>query len=609
MNRYLPELFTLPFIIGTVYFLILVITRFVRWFLGLSKIDKIRVWKGLRTRKTWQSVKDSVREGLLHRSIFKVNPRLGYMHMSLAFGWFLLIVIGHIETMWVEGSVHFPIYNSIFHRYFYTEHPSSFTGQFFATLMDFILLFVLSGVFLAFLKRFSSSVFGMQRSTKLKSGDRIALISLWFIFPLRFLAESITAGYYHNGGVVSQSAGKLLASGFDLEKIIYPSWTAYSLAIGFFLIALPNSRYMHIPAEIFYIFLRNYGVKLKRRINSYTNVQVFSCSRCGICLDACQMNVAGIRTQSVYMLKNIRNHNLTDDVLFNCLLCGRCQQTCPVGIELNDLRITQRIESTRQYNSSYDYLREGKIEKSKVIYFAGCMTHLTPGIKELMKKIFDVAGIQYWFMDEEKAPCCGRPLMQAGQFDAAEKLIHNNRQKILGSGADTLVVSCPICYKVFYEDYALPNIKVVHHSEFILDLIEKGKIEAANENKRMIYHDPCELGRGSNIYDQPREVLRRYGRLVPIAEEKENSLCCGGSLSNINIPMEKRDVIMNYALDSYKEYDPDMLVTSCPLCKKTFARGNKLEVKDIAEVVAENLSDVSRHNDKKSVHSSKAQLV
>ena len=113
---------------------------------------------------------------------------------------------------------------------------------------------------------------------------------------------------------------------------------------------------MHIPAEILFIFLRNYGIRLKKRENTFSRVQVFSCSRCGICLDVCQLNKANIHTQSVYVLKSIRNENLSDEVLFNCLLCGKCQQVCPVGIELSDLRITQRIESTLQYNSSYSYL-------------------------------------------------------------------------------------------------------------------------------------------------------------------------------------------------------------------------------------------------------------
>jgi Fe-S oxidoreductase len=590
----LPEIYTWPFIIGVIYFLIIITIRFVRWIIGLSKIDKIRIWKGLRTKITLVSFKESFFEGLLHRRIFRSNKVLGYMHMSLAFGWFLLILVGHFETIAYKGSLSFPFYLPIFFRYYVDGSSIYPLSHVFATVMDLLLLFVLSGVGLAYYKRFNSKLFGLKKVTRLKSGDRIALISLWFIFPLRLFAESFSAGVHHNGGIITQSLGNLFSIIPQLVLVSQVTWFAYSFALGFFFIALPNSRYMHIPAEILYIFLRNYGVKLKRRVNTYSLVQVYSCSRCGICLDVCQMNYAKIRTQSVYVLKNIRNKDLTDEVLFNCMLCGKCQQVCPVGIELNDLRITQRIETTLQYNSSYSYLEKGEVKAAEVIYFAGCMTHLTPSIKKSMQQIMKYTGVDFWFMDEHKSPCCGRPLMQAGQYDAAEKLIINNQQKIVESGAKRLIVSCPICYKTFKEDYNLPDIEVMHHSEYLLELSDSGLIPKANEYSHSIYHDPCELGRGSGIYNQPRQLLSNYTSLLKIKDEGENSLCCGGSLSNIKIQMKERDAITNSALDEYLSYKPDYLVTACPLCKKTFARGNKLPVLDIAEVVANAIAQKSK---------------
>jgi Fe-S oxidoreductase len=580
------DYFYIPFIAGVIYFLAIVVIRFTRWILGLSKIDKIRIWKGLFTKKTLISMKQAFLEGLIHRSIFKKNKVLGYMHMSLAFGWFLLIIIGHFETMAYTKSFHFPFETSIFYRYFVTEKAEFFGAHTFSFVMDFILLFILSGVVLAYFKRIRSKIFGMRKTTKLKIGDRLALGSLWLIFPLRFLAETFTAGVYHNGSFISNSVGKFFASFMPVESLMNPMWISYSFALGLFMVFLPMSRYMHIPTEILFIFIKNYGVKLKKRANTYSRIQVYSCSRCGICLDTCQLNGADIKTtQSVYVLKHIRNRSLTDEVLFNCLLCGKCQQVCPVGVEINDLRITQRIETTLQYNSAYDYLKDGKPKKSDVIYFAGCMTHLTPAIKKSMINIFEYANIDYWFLDEEKAPCCGRPLMQAGQYDAAEKLIVNNQKLISDSGAKTLVVSCPICYKVFREDYRLVNIEVKQHSEYILELVNQNKLPIEKSTERIIYHDPCELGRGSGIYDQPRELLSKYSNLIPINEEKEESLCCGGSLANIKIQMSERKQITDKAIDIYAVYNPEYLVTSCPLCKKTFAKSNKINVVDIAEII------------------------
>ena len=586
------DYFYYPFLLGSLYLFAVVAWRFVKWFAGLSKIDKIRVRKGLLTKKTWDSIVESVREGLLHFKMFRVNKLLGYMHMSLAFGWFLLIVVGHVETSLYYHSSFFPFHHSIFFRYYVTE-PTDYVGHvFFEYAMEFLLLFVLSGVMLAYFKRFRSKSFGMKKTTRMRYGDHIALTALWLIFPLRFLCETFNAGIYGNGSPFFNGIGQFFASFINLETFKNPLWFSYSLALGVFFVAMPYTRYMHIPAEINFIFLRNWGVKLKKRVNTYTMAEVYSCSRCGVCIDACQLNHAGIKnSQSVYVLKNIRNKNLTDEVLFNCLLCGKCQEVCPVGIDVNDLRITQRIETTLQYNSSYDYLnlKESEAKKTDIVYFAGCMTHLTPAIKQSMLKILKLSGDNFWFMDENKAPCCGRPLMLAGQFDAAQKLIDNNQKLILASGAKTLVVSCPICYKVFKEDYMMPDVDVKMHTEYILNLVEKGRIKLKQSTQTAVYHDPCELGRGSGMYELPRELLKKSVTLKPMENEREKAYCCGGSLANMKISMDERSVISEQAMREFSTYKPDFVVTSCPLCKKTFAKTDILTVKDIAEVVVENL--------------------
>jgi Fe-S oxidoreductase len=586
--------FIWPFTIGLLFiscFLIIIIGI---WISSLSRIDKSRIIHGIFTFKSWLAIREIFMESLLHRKIFRKNPILGYMHMSLALGWFLLIVVGHIEACIHYQTFSVPAYKAIFFRYLVTEQSNTISGKFLSASMDLLLLFILSGVLLAYFKRLNSRLFGMKKTTQLKVGDRIALIALWLIFPLRFLAESVSAGIHHNGSLISQPTGQMLASITTIQSFETPLWWAYSGALGLFFFALPVSRYMHIPVEVVLIFLRNYGIKVQKRIGGYSRIQVYSCSRCGICLDSCQMSHANIKdTQSVYVLKHIRNKNLTDEKLFNCLLCGRCEPDCPVGLELNNLRITQRIESTKEYNSSYEYLKNDRITVSpenEVIYFAGCMTHLTPSIIKSMKEIFAAAKVKYWFLDEDKTACCGRPLIQIGQYESANKLIEHNRNQILNSGVKKLVVSCPICYKVFKEDYALPGILVMHHSEFLLELFADKRLPVFKLPLRVVYHDPCELGRGSGIYHQPRLLLDEYVKLVSTKTEKEKAYCCGGSLANIKIQMNERNKIRDWALESYLNYNPDALVTSCPLCKKTFAKSNKVNTYDISEIIFMSLS-------------------
>ncbi len=580
-------LVSLPFFIGLIYLVLAFLYRSVKWIKGLSKFDKLRLMQSMISRRLFNSIREIFLESLLHRKIFRKNRVLGYMHMSLAFGWFLLIIVGHVETMIADQSLLVSFHKAVFFRFYNTNKDFQLT-KFFAFAMDFLLLFVLSGLVLAMLKRFKKKVFGLRRTTKLKSGDRIALTSLWLIFPLRLLAESNTVAIYHNGGFLTSGVGHLMSYLVNPDVLYIALWMAYSMALGFFFVFLPNSRYMHIPTEVVLIFLRNAGIKHKKQNDTYTDVQVYSCSRCGLCLDRCQLSVAGIDdSQSVYLLKNIRNNNLSDEKLFNCLMCGKCQIDCPVGIETINLRITQRIESTRQYNSSYEYLKTYESPKADVIYFAGCMTHLTPGIITAMKQIFALSGQNVWFMDEDKAPCCGRPLILAGQYEAAKKLIENNTQMILDSGASTLVVSCPICYRVFKEDYTWHNVKVVFHSEYIQDLISTEILPIHKSELKMVYHDPCELGRGMGMYEQPRELLKLVGNVISLNEEKENAYCCGGSLGNIKIKANQTHLLRDQALSEFKALNPDILVTTCPKCKKTFASGRKIKVMDIAEIVVD----------------------
>jgi Fe-S oxidoreductase len=192
-------------------------------------------------------------------------------------------------------------------------------------------------------------------------------------------------------------------------------------------------------------------------------------------------------------------------------------------------------------------------------------------------------------MDEDKTACCGRPLMQVGQFEAAQKLIEYNRERIVNSGAKKLIVSCPICYKVFNEDYAMPGISVQHHSEYLLELMANNRLPVKKLPLRVVYHDPCELGRGSGIYHQPRLLLDEYVELIALKNEKSAAYCCGGSLANIKIQMNERNQIRDKAINDYLSYQPDMLATACPLCKKTFAKSSEIKVYDIAEIVYEAL--------------------
>ena len=206
-----------------------------------------------------------------------------------------------------------------------------------------------------------------------------------------------------------------------------------------------------------------------------------------------------------------------------------------------------------------------------------------------MSAIFEAAGEEVWWADREGGVCCGRPLKLAGETDSARKMMKYNADLFRKHGITTLVTSCPICLKVFREDYDLPGIEILHHSEYILRLIRAGRLSLEHGAMRFTYHDPCELGRGSGIYDEPRRVIEAVGTLLEPAHTREDALCCGSSVGNTVISDGDQVRIATSVADELTATGADAIVTACPLCKKALVRGTTTEVCDLAEIVAKRI--------------------
>lgn len=603
--------FVIPFVIGTIFLFGVIVYKYVIWFLALSKEQRAMIGSGFFTMKTLHGIGSVIKESLLHVSIFKHNTLLGYMHSSLAFGWFLLIVVGSIEVASVIGSGS-PLYVHIFFKYFHPEAAVG-TALFFAHFMDFLLLYVLTGVALAWYKRMKKRSMGMRKRTHHTLGDRVALSTLWLIFPIRLLAESVTSGINNSGGFMTGTIGRFLNNTIpSLYEFEMPVWWAYSIVLCLFFMAMPFSRYMHIFTEIPHIFLKYWNVKPQLTASKGDNFQVHSCSRCGICIDPCQLqselNVNTI--QAVYFLRGRRYGNMTTESIDNCLMCGRCETKCPVGIDINTLRLSARhsVHGGTLAESRYSYFgvinKQAAVESEdrilnkvnantpKVGYFAGCMTLLSPAIIDSMTKIFNKSGDNVWFADKDGGVCCGRPLRLSGDIEASQKMVDFNRELFLRADIKTLVTSCPICLKTFKEDYDLESlgIEVLHHTQYIERKINNGSLIVEQSGETVTYHDPCELGRGLKIYDEPREVLAKVSHLTECSENREHALCCGHSLANNRLLQVDKNKISSNVVNRFKETNAKILVTACPQCKTAFNVNKEgMRVMDISELVVANL--------------------
>jgi ferredoxin len=265
------------------------------------------------------------------------------------------------------------------------------------------------------------------------------------------LAESVTAALWHNGGFLTEAVGRMLSSVIPqgaLLRLEGLAWLFYALSLGVFFCAMPFSRYMHIFTEIPLIFLRRWGVRSDNRPKSFDHFQIEACSRCGLCIDVCQLGCdAKVNNiQGVYFLRDRRYGVLTAEVADNCLMCGRCSNRCPVGLEINNLRQNSRysLHNSPSFRR-YDYIRgvDSSTGSGNVGYFAGCMTHLSPRILRAMEQIFEAASQKVWWADRNGGVCCGRPLKLAGEVDASREMMRHNTALIAKHGIDTLVTSHP----------------------------------------------------------------------------------------------------------------------------------------------------------------------
>lgn len=631
--------FVIPFMAGVLFLLVVCIWKYIRWIRLFNEEQCAVLRKNWISWNIFPAIWEMLREGLLHIRIFKRNVVLGIMHQAYALGWFLLIVAGAMESMsavrhlnsdnspefaselisqgnWIAYSktdtpatdilqnnpenvkIHYkrPLHLAIFYRYFlHSNSPQFKNAKFYANLMDALLLYVFLGLTLAVIKIFRSRLMGMRNTTRHTIIDRFSKMSLWCIFPLRFLAESVTASLYGNGGFWTLSLAKL----FDpviVEGMEMSLWLFYSIMLTIFFVTMPFTRYMHIFTELFLIYFRKIGMTECNAKSGYSMFELNACSRCGICIDGCPLNrdVNGHKVQAVYLIRSIRmkeRASVIRTMSTDCLMCGQCSIACPVQIDIASLRKIQRNKGAIDTRGNYSYLhgmRSPFNAMGRVAYFGGCMSHLTPGITTAMEQIFNAAGIKYWHMDHHATICCGRPLEQQGFFNQAAELREKNKRLLEESGAEMLVTSCPICYQSFTKEYKL-DIPVMHHTVFIDKLISEGRLTVRHGQAKTAYHDPCELGRGMGIYNEPRRVLEAVSNPQTVKLERENSICCGFNLGNTVLGVNDQTKIRNAAIENLTESGAETIATACPMCKKAFLHNTKQPVRDIAELVAENI--------------------
>jgi heterodisulfide reductase subunit D len=345
---------------------------------------------------------------------------------------------------------------------------------------------------------------------------------------------------------------------------------------------------------------------------SIKNTKAYLCLDCGKCTAICPIS----RVNKGYSPRRLltkavtgSNENLLNDsTVWTCLTCMQCQQRCPSDIDY--IHFTRMIRADASANGqdakcshggalqslmkimTAPELKQNRLgwitldlktsDKSEYLYFVGCLpyfdvffTDIKANSLESAKstlKILNFLGIEPQVLANGR--CCGHDLLWMGDVENFKRLAEHNLKLIKESGAKKIITSCPECLVSLKFDYpemfGKQNYEVFHISEFIYEKLAKDKPKLKKLDRKVTYQDPCRLGRFSEIFDPPREVIKASGvELLEMPRNRKNAACCGTS-SWVNCDIYSK-MIQTNRLKEAKNTEAETLITACPKCQIHFS--------------------------------------
>lgn len=352
------------------------------------------------------------------------------------------------------------------------------------------------------------------------------------------------------------------------------------------------------------------------------------CFQCSLCATACPWNIV----RSFIIPKMLRQAqfglaDFEDEGWWLCTTCGACVRRCPRGVEITDImRAVRRIVTEwgttpaslrsvagslgsmgnplgEKQESRADWAKGLNVKEftkgTECLYFPCCMPAYDPRLTDIARattKILQQTGVNFSIFGPREN-CCGESIRRAGNENLFQHLAKNNIEVFIENGVRKIITTSPHCYTTFKNEYPElgGNFAVIHFVEHLAGLLEGEKLNFTKElNKKVVYHDPCYLGRHNGIYDEPRKVLKSIPglELIEFPEYRENSICCGGGGGRIWMETKKGERFADLKVEQAIELGADILVTACPYCIVNFkdsfltvGKSEALEVRDISELV------------------------
>ncbi|WP_274475573.1 (Fe-S)-binding protein [Mangrovimonas aestuarii] len=247
-----------------------------------------------------------------------------------------------------------------------------------------------------------------------------------------------------------------------------------------------------------------------------------------------------------------------------------------------------------------EYMAEGK--QPEVLFWVGCAGSFDDRAKKITKafvKLLNKANVEFAVLGTEES-CTGDPAKRAGNEFLFQMQAVTNIEVMNAYEIKKVVTACPHCFNTIKNEYPSlgGNFEVMHHTQFLKTLLDEGRLTVEGgkfKGKRITFHDPCYLGRANNVYEAPRDLIKKLeAELVEMRKCKSNGLCCGAGGAQMFKEPEKGDKDVNIArTEQALETKPEIIAAGCPFCNTMMTDGvkakekeAKIAVMDVAELIA-----------------------
>ena len=409
-------------------------------------------------------------------------------------------------------------------------------------------------------------------------------------------------------------------------------WWSHTLVLLAFLPVIPETKHMHLVLSPFTIFFErdgfskipplvgdeDFGLDSGKDLTRIASLQAYTCVECGRCTEHCPANNTGKILNPKEIILGMRHYlnefgpksselllgkHLSMEAAFQCTTCGACEFQCPVGIQHLPLIVGLRrgAVNTGKWSDTHGgelfvtlerhgnvlgfapSERQKFIEKNHLPYFdgtqeyclwMGCLGSYDPNGRKIVLALAEVLrylGISFGVLKQEK--CSGDPVRRLGNDYLFGELAQGNLEEIRESKATKMVSICPHCVRTIGTDWKEhgANVAIEHHTELLARY--RDKLPAGGDGQSVVFHDACYLGRYREIYDEPRDVISRFAKVVDPPRARERGFCCGGGGGLMFLGEETGKRVNLERAQELAGTGAKVVAAACPFCNSMLRDG------------------------------------